>query len=43
MPLFFTHPRKKPKGIDNHFDSLVKIPLISIGPSGIGGEYQRER
>jgi hypothetical protein len=28
---------------DNHFDNLVEIPLISIGPSGIGGEYQIER
>jgi len=25
-----------------HTDSLVGIPLLSIGPSGIGGEYQRE-
>ena len=23
-------------------DNIVKIPLVSIGPSGIGGEYQRE-
>ena len=23
-------------------DNVVKVPLISIGPSGIGGEYQRE-
>ena len=23
--------------------SLVGMPLVSIGPSGIGGEYQRER
>jgi hypothetical protein len=23
-------------------DDLVKIPLVSIGPSGIGGQYQRE-
>ncbi|MCP4261845.1 MAG: hypothetical protein GY774_30740 [Planctomycetes bacterium] len=23
-------------------DECVKIPLVSIGPSGIGGEYQRE-
>jgi hypothetical protein len=23
-------------------DDNVKIPLISIGPSGIGGDYQRE-
>jgi len=30
------------KGICHSFDNLVKIPLVSIGPSGIGGEYQRE-
>jgi hypothetical protein len=24
-------------------DDIVKIPLVSIGPSGIGGQYQRER
>lgn len=24
-------------------DEIVKIPLISIGPSGIGGQYQIER
>jgi len=23
-------------------DKLVRIPLVSIGPSGIGGEYQKE-
>jgi hypothetical protein len=23
-------------------DILIDIPLVSIGPSGIGGEYQRE-
>ena len=23
-------------------ENFVKIPLVSIGPSGIGGEYQRE-
>jgi hypothetical protein len=26
----------------NAYDNLVAIPLISIGPSGIGGEYQQE-
>jgi hypothetical protein len=30
------------KGICHHLDNLVEIPLVSIGPSGIGGEYQRE-
>ena len=30
------------KGICHSSDTLVKIPLVSIGPSGIGGEYQRE-
>lgn len=24
-------------------DDIVKIPLVSIGPSGIGGQYQIER
>ena len=24
-------------------DDFVKIPLVSIGPSGIGGQYQREK
>ncbi len=23
-------------------DDFVKIPLVSIGPSGLGGQYQRE-
>ena len=23
-------------------DTLVRVPLVSIGPSGISGEYQRE-
>ena len=27
---------------DYHTDALVGIPLVSIGPSGIGGQYQRE-
>ncbi len=34
--------KSKLKGICHSFDNLVKIPLVSIGPSGIGGEYQRE-
>ena len=25
-----------------HTDTLVRVPLVSIGPSGIGGKYQRE-
>jgi len=32
----------KLKGICHHSDNLVEIPLVSIGPSGIGGEYQIE-
>ncbi len=28
--------------ICNRPGNFVKIPLVSIGPSGIGGEYQRE-
>ena len=23
-------------------DALVRVPLVSIGPSGIGGKYQKE-
>ncbi len=34
--------KSKQQGICHHSDNLVKIPLVSIGPSGIGGEYQRE-
>ncbi|MBA7634741.1 hypothetical protein ES703_42331 [subsurface metagenome] len=34
--------KSKLKGICRSFDNLVKIPLVGIGPSGIGGEYQRE-
>jgi len=30
------------KRILHRSDDFVKIPLVSIGPSGIGGEYQRE-
>ena len=26
----------------HHTDNLVGIPLVSIGPSGIGGQYQQE-
>ncbi len=32
----------KPKRICHSSGNFVKIPLVSIGPSGIGGEYQRE-
>ncbi|MBN1803862.1 MAG: hypothetical protein JW837_01305 [Sedimentisphaerales bacterium] len=31
-----------PKGISHRCDDIVKIPLVSVGPSGIGGDYQRE-
>ena len=24
-------------------DALIDIPLVSLGPSGIGGKYQREK
>ncbi len=34
--------KSKLKGICHRFDNFVKIPLVSIGPSGIDGEYQRE-
>ena len=32
----------KQQGICHNSDNLVKTPLVSIGPSGIGGKYQRE-
>jgi hypothetical protein len=32
----------KKQRICNRPSKFVKIPLVSIGPSGIGGEYQRE-
>jgi len=35
--------KSKPQRVHHRSDGCVKIPLISIGPSGIGGEYQRER
>jgi len=31
------------KRICRRTDDLVGVPLVSIGPSGINGEYQRER
>ncbi len=34
--------KSKQQGICHRSDNLVKIPLVSIGPNGIGGEYQRE-
>lgn len=34
--------KSKPQRIRHRSDKFVKIPLVSIGPSGIGGEYQRE-
>ncbi len=38
----FAGMKSKLKGICHRSDNLVKIPLVSICPSGIGGEYQRE-
>jgi hypothetical protein len=35
--------KSKSQGVSYHSDDSVTIPLVSIGPSGIGGEYQRER
>ena len=32
----------KQEGICHPSGNLVKTPLVRIGPSGIGGEYQRE-
>jgi len=34
--------KSRHKRICHRSDDFVKIPLVSIGPSGIGGEYQRE-
>jgi hypothetical protein len=34
--------KSKSQRIRHRSDNFVKIPLVSIGPSGIGGEYQRE-
>jgi hypothetical protein len=34
--------KSRPTGICHRSDEIVEIPLVSIGPSGIGGEYQRE-
>jgi hypothetical protein len=31
------------KRLVNRSDDIIKIPLVSIGPSGIGGQYQIER
>ena len=35
--------KNRQKRIRHHSDDFAKIPLVSIGPSGIGGEYQKER
>ena len=35
--------KSRQKRILHRCDEIVKIPLVSIGPSGLGGEYQRER
>jgi len=34
--------KSKPKRVCHRSDDVVTIPLVSIGPSGIGGDYQRE-
>jgi hypothetical protein len=34
--------KSRQKRIRHLSDDFVKIPLVSIGPSGIGGQYQRE-
>jgi len=35
--------KSKLKSLCCRTDDLVVIPLVSIGPSGIGGDYQREK
>lgn len=37
-----TNVKSRQKRILHRSDNFVKIPLVSIGPSGIGGQYQRE-
>lgn len=34
--------KSRQKGILHRSDDFVKIPLVSIGPSGLGGQYQKE-
>ena len=34
--------KSRQKNILHRSDVFAKIPLVSIGPSGIGGHYQRE-
>jgi hypothetical protein len=34
--------KSRQKRILHRSDEFVKIPLVSIGPSGLGGQYQRE-
>ncbi|NQT03000.1 MAG: hypothetical protein HQ580_13310 [Planctomycetes bacterium] len=34
--------KSRQKRILHRSDDFVKIPLVSIGPSGLGGQYQRE-
>jgi hypothetical protein len=34
--------KSRSQKISCHSEDSVKIPIVSIGPSGIGGEYQRE-
>jgi hypothetical protein len=35
--------KSKPQRVCHRTKNYEKIPLLSIGPSGIGGQYQRER
>ncbi len=34
--------KSKSQRMSPHSDDAIKIPIVSIGPSGIGGVYQRE-
>ena len=34
--------KSQPQSIHHSSGNSAKIPLVSIGPSGVGGEYQRE-
>jgi hypothetical protein len=34
--------KSRQKRILRRSEEFVKIPLVSIGPSGLGGQYQRE-
>ena len=36
------HLKSRLRKTCSHTNRMVRIPLVSLGPSGIGGEYQEE-